>query len=576
MSLPNLMLEDAGTTVPSKISLLPNRTRIDSIASLGDASVGNMFMEDRNAADIQAFVAAAVASVGDQLAELAEEVELIARAAVTGGCSSNASLDGVPLWNDLSVASSSAASPKAEQLHRPRAYSTTSSIQSASNIRVDYDAVQAAVDAAEAAANDWNAQKMPAPKKKSTKKQSSSSSTRRRQLPLQKHRSESGEKESHEVRHAGPIKKRMQRDSLLPQAAHSSSMNTFPTPKVSNRSSAQSRKGATAPPLPEVVSSAACTASTKETKQQIGPANQKWESMFDALLEFAACRKAEETKNMSEAELASWTWDGNVPTNHKTKDGKALGRWVNNQRSARAKGTLKADREQRLVDAGLKWSVMVSNAWEEMLSELERYVSEQVQAGKKWDGNVPTNYQIKSRPDGKFNGEDKNLGRWVNRQRSLYQAGRLRKDRIQRLEKMGLKWSVLATASWDTMFASLCIYVQEQINSHGSWDGNVPANYRTDDHPPRALGRWINRQRSAHAKKKLKDTYADKLTQLGLKWAVHQKPGDSDDGFDDDEDDDGMDMEVDNKDDNVQKVDSDESKKKENVEKDSEVQMASV
>jgi hypothetical protein len=199
-----------------------------------------------------------------------------------------------------------------------------------------------------------------------------------------------------------------------------------------------------------------------------------------------------------------------------------------------------------------------------------------VQAGKKWDGNVPTNYQIKSRPDGKFNGEDKNLGRWVNRQRSLYQAGRLRKDRIQRLEKMGLKWSVLATASWDTMFASLCIYVQEQINSHGSWDGNVPANYRTDDHPPRALGRWINRQRSAHAKKKLKDTYADKLTQLGLKWAVHQKPGDSDDGFDDDEDDDGMDMEVDNKDDNVQKVDSDESKKKENVEKDSEVQMASV
>jgi hypothetical protein len=279
---------------------------------------------------------------------------------------------------------------------------------------------------------------------------------------------------------------------------------------------------------------------------------------------------------MSEAELASWTWDGNVPTNHKTKDGKALGRWVNNQRSARAKGTLKADREQRLVDAGLKWSVMVSNAWEEMLSELERYVSEQAQAGKKWDGNVPTNYQIKSRPDGKFNGEDKNLGRWVNRQRSLYQAGRLRKDRIQRLEKMGLKWSVLATASWDTMFASLCIYVQEQINSHGSWDGNVPANYRTDDHPPRALGRWINRQRSAHAKKKLKDTYADKLTQLGLKWAVHQKPGDSDDGFDDDEDDDGMDMEVDNKDDNVQKVDSDESKKKENVEKDSEVQMASV
>lgn len=86
-------------------------------------------------------------------------------------------------------------------------------------------------------------------------------------------------------------------------------------------------------------------------------------------------------------------------------------------------------------------------------------VNWQTKDGKKWDGNgkhgvvfvavltnvirnvqkliffrrcclVPTNYRIKAKPNGKkLTEEDKNLGRWVNRQRSLFQAGKLRKDR---------------------------------------------------------------------------------------------------------------------------------------------------
>ena len=125
--------------------------------------------------------------------------------------------------------------------------------------------------------------------------------------------------------------------------------------------------------------------------------------------------------------------------------------------------------------------------------------------GKKWDGNVPTNYRIKARANGKkLTEEDKNLGRWVNRQRSLYQAGKLRKDRQLALESVGLKWSMLATTSWESMYETLVEYVNEKKKKGIKWDGNVPANYKTDDNPPRALGRWINRQRSAYVKKKLK------------------------------------------------------------------------
>jgi hypothetical protein len=141
---------------------------------------------------------------------------------------------------------------------------------------------------------------------------------------------------------------------------------------------------------------------------------------------------------------------------------------------------------------------------------------------------VPTNYRIKVSKDKaklfvKDDDEDKNLGRWVNRQRSMFQAGKLRKDRQLSLENIGLKWSMLATTSWESMFETLCQYVEEKKKGGAEWDGNVPANYRTEDMPPRALGRWINRQRSAYGKNKLKTEYVAKLNEIGLKWSIHER-----------------------------------------------------
>jgi hypothetical protein len=75
------------------------------------------------------------------------------------------------------------------------------------------------------------------------------------------------------------------------------------------------------------------------------------------------------------------------------------------------------------------------------------------------------------------------------------------------------------------MYCVLCEYVKEYKDKDPKnvWDGNVPANYRTNDDPPRALGRWINRQRSNYVKKKIKKDHINKLNKLGLKWAVHDR-----------------------------------------------------
>jgi hypothetical protein len=82
------------------------------------------------------------------------------------------------------------------------------------------------------------------------------------------------------------------------------------------------------------------------------------------------------------------------------------------------------------------------------------------------------------------------------------------------------------------MYDTLCDYVKAKTKDGADkaktkdgaeWDGNVPANYRTEDNPPRALGRWINRQRSAYGKEKLKSEYVEKLNKIGLKWSVHER-----------------------------------------------------
>ena len=68
-----------------------------------------------------------------------------------------------------------------------------------------------------------------------------------------------------------------------------------------------------------------------------------------------------------------------------------------------------------------------------------------------WNGKVPTDYKIKSSTAPCLEDDNKNLGRWVNRQRRLFHAGKLKKERQRDLERIGLKWSLLLTTSRSTM-----------------------------------------------------------------------------------------------------------------------------
>jgi hypothetical protein len=438
--------DEKSAAVPSRISLHA-RDRFNSIASLGDVSFP--LDGDLSGAHLQAYVAAAVASVGDQLAELAGAVEHVANStdSITYDAlkhdpvllahhqhdgsnvdlllSLHASDD-----NSISAASNliiGATADGKQRKGRSRTWSTGSG-----KISVDLDAVQAAVDAAQAATGGFDLDSISgdAGLRRNERTKSGSKRPSLRRLPLQKRpRTESGDSSTSSLLYgnddtptirnngtrkvnfksksygkplphgankmsAQPLKKRAKRNSSpIPDRIKSAHHRLDATPRISNkRKHSNNNYSDNDDDDDELLDPMDVPSSdfTNAKPSAKGSSNHKWDSMFDVLVKFIDERKQEETEGQSQDEKDKWSWDGNVPTCFKTKDGKALGRWVNNQRSAKSKGTLKEDREDQLIKAGLKWSVVTSNAWNEMFQELRAYIQDQVKEGKKWDGNVPT------------------------------------------------------------------------------------------------------------------------------------------------------------------------------------------
>lgn len=425
-SISDFLVHDDHEKIPSRISM--SRSRLNSINSTAtDPSLSHLPTEHEIPSDIQNLVKQAMASVGDQLAEMAEAATEAARDLEDHSELSSAAS---PLIGAVLDASAKAMGSFAalHQPNRPRSSSLTQGM----DIAVDYAAVAAAVNAAEAASGAidlavfaHSASTSVASNTSSAQKTASGAKRKRPKLPLKKikksvsttpaaivvtkttpkrppvqielppiPKSKMNERDLEMIREraraaAGyvpptslpsvpPPKKRAKIDPHTPStkvAAGTATPRTIPSVK----------SAASTPFTP--ASSCVNTPGSAKSAASKGQSSQKWDSMFDCLLEFVEDRRKEETVDMSEEEKAAWIWDGNVPTTFKAKDGKALGRWINNQRSAKSKGVLKDDREKRLIDAGLKWSVLASNSWNEMLDELRVYVSEQTKAGRKWDGN---------------------------------------------------------------------------------------------------------------------------------------------------------------------------------------------
>ncbi|MDA7896086.1 Helicase associated domain protein [bacterium] len=166
---------------------------------------------------------------------------------------------------------------------------------------------------------------------------------------------------------------------------------------------------------------------------------------------------------------------------------KGLNSWVNKQRAARKKGSLKVDKVKQLDSVGFIWDVL-NYTWELQFRNLASYQE------KHGDCLVSRNWH------------DRQLAQWVGTQRETKKSGEISAERIKRLDDLGFSWSPDQEA-WDIQFQKLKSYKKD----HG--DCLVPQAWND-----KQLGSWVTTQRLKKNKGALSDTKIALLNDLGFVW----------------------------------------------------------
>ena len=186
-----------------------------------------------------------------------------------------------------------------------------------------------------------------------------------------------------------------------------------------------------------------------------------------------------------------------LPRTYQTDDGLRLGRWLEVQRQVQAgqrPGRLTAEQAARLEKLGIRWNHQMGIAWEKGFAAAQKY---RIDHG---DLLVP----VRCRDRNGFA-----LGEWIVYNRQRYLAGSLSRERIERLEALGMVWNT-SSDLWEQNYAAAVQYYLE----HG--DLEVPIKYQTPSGS--ALGVWLGCQRAAYKAGELTAGQVERLNALNMDW----------------------------------------------------------
>lgn len=182
-----------------------------------------------------------------------------------------------------------------------------------------------------------------------------------------------------------------------------------------------------------------------------------------------------------------------APAKYVTADGIKLGYWISCQRKEYKTNYLSSERISLLEDIGMIWSVYDVN-WYENYELARQYY---IQNG---DLLIPLLYTTN---------RGEKLGSWIGLQRKQYKGGKLSKDKIELLEKIGMTWSIY-DVQWNEYYELAAEYYRE----HGNL--LIPLRYKTID--DKKLGSWISHQRISFKSGKLSEDRIKMLEQIGMAW----------------------------------------------------------
>lgn len=222
----------------------------------------------------------------------------------------------------------------------------------------------------------------------------------------------------------------------------------------------------------------------QQTYRLYGKLRREMEARWEVLCQAAAAAAAKE----GTLEL---------PRSYTIHSGVPVGKWLELQRQVQAgqrPGRLTAEQAAKLEKLGIRWNHRLEAAWEKGFASAQKYRTEH------GDLLVPVRYRDKN---------DFALGEWIVYNRQRYLGGNLTQNRIERLEAIGMVWSI-SNDLWEQNYAAATQYYLE----HG--DLEVPIKYETPS--GFGLGVWLGAQRAAHKAGELPQEQVERLDALGMDW----------------------------------------------------------
>ena len=188
-----------------------------------------------------------------------------------------------------------------------------------------------------------------------------------------------------------------------------------------------------------------------------------------------------------------------IPRQYTTNDGEKLGAWIGAQRRQYNDGNLSTERKELLEEIGMVWSVYDKQWFENYNLSVEYY-------NKNGNLLVPLRYKTAN---------NTKLGSWISHQRKSFKSGRLSKEKIELLEKIGMVWDG-PSATWEEMYELARQYYEENHNLSIS---STIFTYKNA-----SLGSWIVTQRKNYSQGRLTDKQITLLNEIGMEWVYTNNP----------------------------------------------------
>lgn len=198
-------------------------------------------------------------------------------------------------------------------------------------------------------------------------------------------------------------------------------------------------------------------------------------------------------------DFIEWRGHARVPEMYCTEQGYPLGAEIADARYRRNRGKLPEQVERELAEAGMCWSPSPQQRWDDGLTALTEY--------RRAHGHEdPPTHHI---ADDGFR-----VGGWVAWTRRCWRGGRLSRQQIASLKRLGVKPALQVDREqlWSSHFAAL----EKFVAQHGSTV--VPSNYVTDD--GLNLGEWVQRRRKEYSQGQLRQDKVEHLDRLKFVWKV--------------------------------------------------------